>query len=476
MEMSYFVWFGIIVGFIVSMIILVSLIFRKVVPTNMVHIIQANGSTIPYGRGKPAGNTYYQYPSWMPFIGVTVTQFKESIFQVSLDGYEAYDSNRLPFMVDISSFFRVENAETAAQRVENFAELNKQLGDLLRGSVRRILATATLEDIMQERATYGAQFTQELEAQIKEWGVTPVKAIEFMDIRDANGSRVIAEIMAKEQSRINMDSRIQVANNNKSAELEEINAQRTIEVQNQDALQQVGLRTAEKNKTVGIADEKVKQEIQIQAKTTAETNMEVLKVNEVKSAEIRKDVAKVEAEQEQLVKTISATADKEVKTITATADKSVQVVIADGNLEASKKDAEGITLLGAAKASAEKAMLMAPIDTQITLAKEIGENDGYQKYLINIKQIEISGNVGIQLAKAMETADLKIIANSGDVQSGMNSIGDIFTSKAGMGLSALMEGLASTDAGSALIEKFTSVPSETPKKAVQKTTKVISAT
>jgi flotillin len=58
---------------------------------------------------------------------------------------------------------------------------------------------------------------------------------------------------------------------------------------------------------------------------------------------------------------------------------------------------------------------MAPVDTQITLVKEIGENDGYQTYLITVKQVEASQAVGIELAKAMGNADIEIIANSGDV-------------------------------------------------------------
>ena len=43
-----------------------------------------------------------------------------------------------------------------------------------------------------------------------------------------------------------------------------------MDVQRQDAEQQVGLRTAEKDKAVGIANEQANQEIQAQAKTTAE--------------------------------------------------------------------------------------------------------------------------------------------------------------------------------------------------------------
>ena len=446
-----------IIGFTILLVVIIGVMikFRRVVPTNMVHIVQSSKKTTSYGKGKASGNTYYEIPAAIPVFGVKVTEFPESIFQVSLNDYEAYDNARLPFKVDVSAFFRVDSAETAAQRVATFNELLGQIQDLLRGSVRRILATANLEDIMQERSTYGQQFTDEVKLQISEWGVLPVKTIEFMDIRDANGSRVIADIMLKEQSRIQMESRVKVAENNREAEEKEIEAQRQVELQKQDAEQQVGLRTAEKDRTVGIAEEKARQEIQEQAKVTAEKNMEVVRVESVKKAEIAKDVAKVKADQDKTVATVAAEAQKQVQITNADAQKESATRIADADLYAAQKSAEGIKVEGIAKAEAEKAMLLAPVDTQITLAKEIGENEGYQKYLITIKQVETSGEVGIELAKAMSKADMKIIANSGDIQSGVNSLGDMFTAKGGMNLSAMMEAISTTDAGKSLIEKLT---------------------
>lgn len=440
-----------------AIVILTMIVFRRVVPTNMVHIVQSSKKTTSYGKGKEAGNTYYEIPASIPYFGVKVTEFPESIFQVSLADYEAYDTARLPFKVDVSAFFRVDSADTAAQRVATFDELRTQIQDLLRGSVRRILATAQLEDIMQERSTYGQQFTEEVKNQIKEWGVIPVKTIEFMDIRDANGSRVIADIMAKEQSRIQMESRIKVAENNREAEEKEIEAQRQIELQRQDAEQQVGLRTAEKERSVGVAKEQSEQEIQLQAKTTAERNMDVLRIETVQKAEIDKSVASIKAEQDKTVATVNAEAQKTVLITNAEAQKESAQRIADASLYTANKNAEGIQAEGVAKAEAEKAMLMAPVEAQIKLAGEIGENEGYQSYLITIEQIKTAGEVGIQLGKAMEKAEMKVIANSGDIQSGVNSIGDLFTSKGGMNLTSMMEAVATTDFGKSLISKITGV-------------------
>ncbi|KVP17331.1 SPFH domain-containing protein [Burkholderia ubonensis] len=463
---------SLIASFLISVVavfgvvgLLMAVMLRRVVPTNMVHIVQTTRSSTPYGRGKPAGNTYYAWPSWVPKLGITVTEFPESIFQVSLSDYEAYDQARLPFIIDTTAFFRIDNAETAAQRVATFQELKNDLQAVLQGAVRRVLATNALENIMQSRSELGDQFTTEVKEQIAEWGVLPVKTIEFMDLRDAKGSTVIANVMAKEKSRIEKESRVAVADNQRQAELAEIDAQRTVEVQRQDAAQQVGLRTAEKDKAVGIANEQAQQDIKAAAKTTAERDMDVKKVQDVRSAEIQRDVATVRAEQDKQVAVVNAEAQKQVQVVSAEAAQRVQVLNAEatkqatttkaeGDLAAALKDAEGIRARGEASAAAEQAMLMAPVVTQIKLAEEIGSNPGYQQYLVTIKQVEAGRDVGLEMARAMQHADLKVIANAGDMQQGVAKLGDIFTPAGGTKLTGMLAALGQTEDGKKLIDSL----------------------
>lgn len=464
---GYFLALG-LVGLAVASI-LIAIMFRRVVPTNMVHIVQTSKSSTPFGRGKEAGNTYYAWPSWVPVLGITVTEFPESIFQVTLQDYEAYDQARLPFTVDVTSFFRISDAAVAAQRVASFGELNNQLQSVLQGAVRRILATNSLEDIMQSRSELGDQFTKEVTEQISEWGVLPVKTIEFMDLRDSKGSTVIANVMAKEKSRIEKESRVAVAENHRQAELAEIDAQRTVEVQRQDAAQQVGLRTAEKEKAVGIANELAQQDIKAAAKNTAERDLDVRKVQDVRNAEIQRDVAVVKAEQDKSVAVVNAEAQKQTQVVRAEGDKQARVVAAEGDkqtqvvraegeklatmakaegdLAAAIKDAEGIKARGEANAVAEQAMLLAPVEAQIKLANEIGSNPAYQTYLVTIEQVRAGEKVGLEMAKAMQGADLKVIANAGDMQQGVAKLGDIFSPAGGTKLTGMLAALGQTPEG-----------------------------
>lgn len=450
-------------------IVLVALVFRKVVPTNMVHIVQSRKHTLAYGKGKADGNVYYAWPSWFPRIGVTIAQFPESIFDITLTGYEAYDQGRLPFIVDVTAFFRISDSLVAAQRVAGFGELEQQLEAVVQSAVRRILATNHLEQIMQDRSRLGNQFTQEVDGQLKEWGVQTVKSIEFMDIRDSQQSKVIHNMMAKEQSRIEMESRTTVANNIKQAQTAEIDAQRVVDVQKQDALQQVGMRTAEQTTQVGMANERAKQAVQAEAKVTAERQMEVVRVNDVKKAEIGKQVITVNAEAARSAAVVKAGADKEVAITVAQGQKDSTVLKAEGDLQAKLKEAEGLQAEGLAKGVAETAILQAPVTAQITLAREIGSNDGYQTYLIQVRQVEANEKVGVANAEALKAADIKVIANGGTIQNGVGSISDILSSKGGTAIGGMISALAQNPDVAKL------VPGASVSDAVKKLTDVVAS-
>lgn len=417
---------------LVAVSVLLALFYRIVVPTNEVHIVQSRNVTEPYGRGLNNGNVYYAWPSWVPKYGVTTITLPTSIFVIELIDYDAFDVGRVPFTIDVKAFFKVGRPEDAAQRVENFLVLKSQLGDILRGSVRKILASADIEEIMEGRGRFSDEFTKEVEEQLGAWGVSTVKNIEFMDIRDAKGSQVIENIMAKKKSRIEMESRIEVASNKQKSEQAEIDARKEVMLRDQDALRLVGEKTAEKDKAVGIAKELALQDIKEQEKITAEKELAVLRVQQEQQANINKNVAVIQAEQGR----------EQVR------------LAAEGELIKQTKDAEGIKVVGEAKADAAKAMQMAPVTAQIALAKEIGANEGYQQYLLGTKGLDVGQVIGVEKAKAMASGDLKIIANAGDVDNGMTKIMDIFSAKGGTNLGSMLDALQQTDVGKALVEKL----------------------
>ena len=454
---------------------------RVVVPTSEVHVVQRAGETILYGKAaqtkdNKTGNAYYAFPSWLPVIGITKTVLGTGIFDRDLKDYEAYDKDRLPFMVDVKTFFRIKDFDAASIRVTSMKELEEQLDGIVQGAVRSLLAKEDLESIMSERNKYGKQFTEEVAPQLEQWGVETVKNVELMDIRDSRDSKVIQNIMAKKKSQIEMESRTTVAENTKKASQAEIESQKEIALKQQDAEREVGLRKAQVAQEVGIADEKQKQEVQAQAKVTAEKEMEVQRVREVQTAEIEKQAATVRAEQDKAVIEVNAKAavtkadaDKNVRILNAEASQQQTILEAeatkqqielraDADLKVATNTAKGIEAKGKAQAEADKLSKIASVQDQVTLAKEVGENKPYQEFLIAQKQIEVQGSVmkevGVAQAQNLGNADIKMFVNSGSVPEGVGKAAGIFNPDTAMNVASMLEAFKSTPMGAEIVDKL----------------------
>lgn len=429
---------------LLAIIALVVVNLRRVVPTNEVHIVQTRNDTTSYGKGMESGNTYYEWPSWLPIWGLTKMVMPVSVFDIKLSGYEAYDKERVPFVVDVVAFFRIHDSNTAAQRVASFPELREQLTNVVQGAIRTVLAKHDINHIMVDRAQFSTVFTDEVETQLKNWGVEPVKNIELMDIRDAGKSAVIHSIMAIRTSAIEMESRTAVATNHKLAQIAEVEAQREVDLQQLQAQQRVGERQAEKERMVGISQQQATQAVAEQARVTREKEMAVLQVETVQQAEITKQEQIIVAEQ-----------NARTAVVTAEAEKAKTVLVAEGKRDAKLREAEGIKAEGTAHADARKAMELAPVAAQIELAKEIGANQPYQQYLLTLKQIEVAGEVGKEQAAALEQADVKIITNAGSPVEGMRNVMDLFSPRGGTALGGMLEAFVQTDTGKRVVEKMT---------------------
>jgi flotillin len=431
-------------AFVGAVALLLAFAWRTVVDTNKVHIVQSRKKTISYGANLTDGNVYYAIPPWVPGWGVSIINLPVNNFALDLNDYKAYDKDRVPFELHVTAFFRIADTNIAAARVQSFEQLNAQLEAVVKGAVRKILASHDIHGIMTARSTFGEQFTAEVATELQSWGVVPVKNMELMDIRDTADSKVISNIMAKKSSHIEMESRTEVALNKQKAETAEIEAKRAIQMSGIEAErttklsaieanQAIGERTAEQEKAVGVAREKSAQETKAEAALTMKREMDIKSVEAQRTAEIEKAAAIVKAEQEA----------------------SVTAKVAEGQLEKAKRDAEGVRVNGQAKADAEKALQLAPVEAQIVLAKEIGENQGYQTYLVTLRQVDAAQAVGIAQADALKQADIKVIANTGDAPSGLTSVGDLLGSRGGQKLGAFLEGLKNTPEGEKVLSRVT---------------------
>lgn len=461
---------------------------RRIVPTNVVHIIQRGKSTVSYGVGK-GDNVYYHFPSWLPIIGVSVRAMPVSNFDIDLHEYSAYDRERLPFLVDVKAFFHIADTNKAAEKVESFEQLKEQLENVVKGAVRSILAQNTLDEIMEKRGIFGGQFTDSVNEDLKNWGVESIKNIELMDIRDAGKSTVIQQIMAKKMSAIDAESRTVIAENKMKAENAELESKQAISVKSAEtdlkigeakalSEQAVAIANAESEKKAGIARQQALAEVAESTKHTTEKEMEVLRTEQIKRADIEKEKAIIQAEQAARQMEINAEAKKKQMEIDANANKMKTETDAEARKIAMEKDAAAmlvkfeseakaqlavgkaeadvITAKGTAEAESKKQMELASVTAQTELAAKIGDNKPYQEYMIEVKKVEVSQIVGVaqaeNLANAMAGAKLNVMVNSGDVHSGMSKISDLFTSKGGMQINGLLEQLKQSEEGKGILE------------------------
>ena len=476
--LNLLIYSGIGVGVLAILLALYILNLRRIVPTNEVHIVQRTKDTVSYGRDGTdgMGNTYYQIPAWVPKFGVVVSKLPTTVIDIDIPNYPAYDKDRLPFVVDIKAFFRISDFNKAATRVFTINELKDQLTSIVKGAARSILAKENLELIMSERNKYGDMFTDLVSSQLKEWGVTVVKNIELMDIRDDQGSQVISNIMAKKESAIEMEKRVEVAKNLQAAKEAEILAKQEIEIKQQDADRMVGLRQAKVQEEVGIANEQQKQKVQEQAKVTAEKEMAVKQVQEVQSAEIEKQAAIVRSNQDKEVITINAEAnivkteaDKKVAILNAEAQKQqveltaeatkTQVELkAEADLTAATNEAKGIEAKGKANATSRDLLEKAQVAGQIELFNKVNKDKEYQEFLVRQRQVEAMEKIGVEQAKNLSGADIKIFANAGSVADGVTQAGKVLNPKTGLDLGSMLESFASTPIGSevtkSIVEKI----------------------
>lgn len=433
---TYFI--VLVVAALVGLTLLVALMFRNVVSPNEVHIVQNKGKRVAYGNvtfdGKTpqdkdvvkGRNAYYNWPTFLPIIGNVVTKLPISIFPITLSGYEAYDMDKVPFSVDIFAQFTITDPVKAAQKISSFEELKHQLQSVLQGVVRATLSTKGVEEIMIARKDLGEAFLEEANSQVSEYGVVAIY-LEFMNIEDASESSVISNIQAKRESSIRMESRVEVAANDRTAEVAEIEAKRDAAVADEQAKQKVGERVAEKDQAVGVANEKAQQKIQIEAATTAEKEMDVKRVLDVRNARIAKDVQVVAAEQQ-----------KETEVIKADGEKQKVSLHSEGILTQEKNRATGIEAVGVAEGEALKAKELAPVQAKITLAEAIASLPEYIEYLLGIEGFSVQKDVGVEKARALQAADIQIIS-TGDADKDTNGVLDMLSAKGGSKIGAMIE-------------------------------------
>ncbi|MBS8122277.1 SPFH domain-containing protein [Candidatus Vampirococcus lugosii] len=445
---------GGLVAFIVFIVILSNL--RKVVPTNEVHIAQGKKTSKAYGRGFDAGNVYIDWPSWVPALGVEVQKLPISIFTIKVDQYKAYDSGKVPFIVDVTAFFVIKEPEIAAQKIFHIEELKEHLNETLKGVIRKTLASKDIIEIMESRVEIKEEFYKEVLDSVVSWGVD-LKNVEFMDIRDpeTGESRVISNIMQKKRSEIESESQIEVSENQKRTIIEKENkeseararaaeAKSKADIVEYDSQRESGLKKLEnervtenfeieKEEELNLKKEISRQKMFEAQKSTREKELMIEQLEEERNAEISKRTEIIKAEEIRDRRKIEVESEKYITETNAEAERLKIESLAEA-------EAKRIQSLAEAKAREVNYIGTAEARNKEEMAEALNK---FKPEALNfmIKQLEadISQVVDLEKARALNNADIKIVSTGDNGTSGINSFMDLFSSNGGANIGAMVE-------------------------------------
>ncbi|MCV7421653.1 flotillin family protein [Mycobacterium yunnanensis] len=279
-------------------------------------------------------------------------------FNVSINLQNALSNNGVPVNVEAVGLVRIGSADeavqTAVQRflTSDLSELQRQINEILAGSLRGITATMTVEDLNSNRDTLARSVVEEAGSDLARIGME-VDVLKIAGISDANdylkslGQRRIAEVkrdatvgtaeaerdaqiqsakarQAGSVAQAEADTAIAIANQKRDVELARLRAQ--TEAENAQADQAGPLANARAQKDVGIATEQA-EAARIQARIEVEQRRSeqaqaALQADVIAPAEAQRqaDVARAEGQRRSVILAAEAQAESAVRAGQAQAD------------------------------------------------------------------------------------------------------------------------------------------------------------
>ena len=311
-------------------------------------------------------------------------------FNVSINLQNALSNNGVPVNVEAVGLVRIGSADEAVQTaVQRFLtsdlnELQRQINEILAGSLRGITATMTVEDLNSNRDTLARSVVEEAGSDLARIGME-VDVLKIAGISDRNGyleslgQRRIAEVKrdaavgtaeAERDSQIQSakarqegsiaqaeaDTAIATANQKRDVELARLRAQ--TEAENAQADQAGPLANARAQKDVGIATEqaeaaRVQARIEVEQRRSEQAQA-ALQADVIAPAEAQRqaDVARAEGQRQAAI--LAAQAQAEAARQAGQADADARKAAAEALRVERQAEADGIKAKLVAEAAGKK--------------------------------------------------------------------------------------------------------------------------
>ncbi|BBY32924.1 flotillin [Mycolicibacter minnesotensis] len=435
---------------IVTVSILAALLLLVVLP--MIYVqnyikVPPNEVAVFTGRGQPKvvrGGARFRMPG---IERVDIMSLEP--FNVSINLQNALSNNGVPVNVEAVGLVRIGSADDAVQTaVQRFLtsdldDLQRQINDILAGSLRGITATMTVEDLNSNRDTLARSVVEEAGTDLSRIGME-VDVLKIAGISDRNGyleslgQRRIAEVkrdatvgtaeaerdaqiqsakarQAGSVAQAEADTAIATANQRRDVELARLRAQ--TEAENAQADQAGPLAHARAEKDVGIAVEqaeaaRVQARIEVEQRR-AEQAQAALQADVIAPAEAQRqaDVARAEGQRQAAILAAQAQAEAARQAGQAQAD-------------ARKAAAEALRVERQAEADGAKAKLLAEAEGKKEIAHALNSYSAEAARMLLLPDVLASVVQATQAAAAplSDIERLSIIGGAGDAQDAISGL------------------------------------------------------
>jgi flotillin len=410
-------------------LVMLALKFYVVVKPNQAHVVVTMGKgRKTYHPAKEGSKSAYLYFGFlMQRIIVSLENVKHEINQVELR-----DRNFAPFKCDITCWFKIENPELAAEKLDVDSEGNimvsikETLDAQVQGVVRAAAMKQEIVELMEDRKTFGSSVFEEVNGDLDEWGVKLVK-LEIIDFSDTDESHVINDYEQRREAEISSATRQLVALKEQEASVKEAEAKKISEKARLDSEQEIEMRDVLKLESVGTRKEEAKIKIAAQAERANAKQVEADKTKVVGEATYTAEA-----------QVIVADGQSKSQAKLAEGQKAAKITIATGEAEAVKLDANA-----QAEATNKKGTATAEVIRKTGEAEAVATEkkaDAQKKFTDASKDIELAKIAAdiqktqyTSMANALQKANIQIVGED------MKFMG--FGAKEGAGIGNLVSAL-----------------------------------
>jgi len=408
-----------LIAIVIILVIGLAFLLRRVVPPEFADVVVDRKSMRIYSgdvtvtAGGNANPVYYAIPAFIPFLGVTIRRMPLKIMEIQVMNFETFAKGNPRFVVDSSVYCKISDVAEAARRFpgsgKDLSEFQSSIKQIIISAIRKTTASYTVEDVIAKREEIAKVIESELAPDFSKWGIqlTNVSIVDIRDPKDGS-STVIRDISAKMEAGINSNSRMEVANRMREAEI--------VEAETREVAVKRGIQADEQ---ISMRDQDKKMRVAEQERLAAEKEMEVYNVREVRRAEIdaQASVRKAEGEKRAIIE--RANGERENLTL-----------VGEGN-------AKKIEYEGNAEANIIRVKKIANADGMMAEAKA---QEYQQNKAIEIKKLEVFLAAAMEYAKALQSANVKFFG-TGDTKSFI----DMFSPQGGINVGGMLTALKETD-------------------------------